>query len=105
VSAAAVAVAVLLAAGVAVQLLCCLGLLVMSDTFDRLHYLGPAATLGPLLIGAAVLLRHSSGQACVKIVLLVVLLLLINPVVTHATARVRRTGGLDAGDTTAEERS
>ncbi len=82
--------AILLAAGVAVQLLCCLGLLAMRNVFDRLHYLGPATTLGPMLLAAAVLVHHSSVQGCVKAVLLVVLLLLINPVLTHVTARAAR---------------
>ena len=101
VSAAEVIVAVLLAAAVTVELLCCLGLLVMRTAFDRLHYLGPAATLGPVLLGTAVLVRHSSAQACIKIVLIVGLLLLINPVLTHATARatrIRQVGHLDLRD-------
>ncbi len=89
-SAAEIAECVLLAAGVAVELLCCLGVLVMRNVFDRLHYLGPAATLGPVLIAAAVLVRHSSAQACIKVVLLVVFVLLINPVLTHVTARAAR---------------
>jgi multicomponent Na+:H+ antiporter subunit G len=93
--------AVLLAAGVTVELLCCLGLLVMRNAFDRLHYLGPAATLGPVFIGAAVLVRHSSAQACLKVVLIVALLMIINPVLTHATAwaaRIREAGRLDSTD-------
>lgn len=99
-------VALLLAAAVTVELLCCLGLLVMRNAFDRLHYLGPAATLGPVLIGIAVLVRHSSAQACIKGVLLVVLVLLVNPVLTHATARaarIRQTGHLDLKDGKAED--
>lgn len=97
-SASEVSIAALLAAGVLVELLCCLGLVVMRNAFDRLHYLGPAATLGPILIAAAVLVNHSSTQACVKVVLLVGLFMLINPVLTHATARaarIRETGHLD----------
>lgn len=100
-TAAAVVVVILLAAVVAVELLCCLGLLAMRNAFDRLHYLGPAATLGPVLLGAAVLVRHSSAQACIKVVLLVGLLLVINPVLAHATARaarIRETGHLDLRD-------
>ena len=61
-----VIVMVLLAAGTAVELLSCLGLLAMRNAFDRLHYLSPAATVGPVLLGAAVLVRHSSAQACIK---------------------------------------
>lgn len=97
-NAADISVMVLLALGVAVELLCCLGLVLMSDAYNRLHYLGPAATLGPFLFAAAVLVHHSSAQACIKIVLIVGFVWLINPVLTHATARairIRRTGHLD----------
>lgn len=106
-SAAAIAVDVLLAAGVLVELLSCLGLWLMRDSFDRLHFLGPAATLGPVLIGAAVLVQHSSAQACVKIVLIVLFVLLINPVLAHATARamrIRHTGHLDVREDEPENR-
>jgi multicomponent Na+:H+ antiporter subunit G len=106
VSAAALVVGILLAAAVAVELLCCLGLLVMRNAFDRLHYLAPAATLGPVLLGAAVLVRHSSAQACIKIVLVVGLILLLNPVLTHVTARaarIRQFGHPDFRDDEAEK--
>ncbi len=96
-----IVVAVLLAAGVAVQLLSCVGLLMMRDVYQRLHYLAPAGTLGPVLIAAAVLVHHSSAQACIKGMLIVAVLLVVNPVVTHLTARaarIRETGELDARD-------
>ena len=83
-------VATLLTAGVIVELLCCLALLVMQNAFDRLHYLGPAATVGNVLIAVAVLVQHSSAQACIKGALVAGLLLVINPVLTHATARAAR---------------
>ena len=101
-----VVIGVLLGAGVAVELLCCVGLLRMNNVFDRLHYLGPAATVGPALITAAVLVRHSSAQACIKAVLLFLMLLVINPVLTHATARaarIREVGHLDLGRRGSEE--
>jgi multicomponent Na+:H+ antiporter subunit G len=91
----------LLAAGAFVELLSCLGVLAMRNAFDRLHYLSPAATLGPMLLGAAVMVRHSSAQACIKTALLVGLLLLINPVLTQVTARaarIRQVGNLDIRD-------
>ena len=40
---------VLLAIGVAVELACCVGVLVMGDAYDKLHYLGPATIVGPRL--------------------------------------------------------
>ena len=98
-STATIAMVVLLCLAVAVELLCGVALVVMENTYDRLHYLGPASLLGPLFVGAAVLIRHSSAQACIKIVLLALILWLIGPVLTHATARairIRQTGNVHA---------
>lgn len=80
----------LLIGGVAVELACCVGLIVVRDAFDRLHYLGPASTVGPLAIAAAVLVEESFSQAGVKSLLVALLLLLTGPILTHATARAMR---------------
>ena len=79
--------AVLLGLGVAVELACCLGVLVMHDAYDKLHYLGPAGIVGPLFIAAAVLWQEGLGQAGIKAVLVAVLLAVASPVLSHATAR------------------
>lgn len=86
-SVASVIVGLLLAVAVAVELLCCIGLVAARDVFDRLHFVGPAATLAPIVAGLAVFARHSSLQSCIKTVLIVLALLMISPVLTHATAR------------------
>jgi monovalent cation/proton antiporter MnhG/PhaG subunit len=86
-SATSVLVVVLLVAGVAVELACCIGVLVMDDAYDKLHYLGPAAIVGPLAIAAAVLVRESFGQAGIKALLTAALLIVASPVLSHATAR------------------
>lgn len=94
-----VAVGVLLAAAVAVEWLCCLGVLRMRGAYNRLHFLGPATLLGPGLIAAAVLADGASAAASVKAVLLAVILLVMGPVTSHAlarAARVRETGSTDA---------
>jgi monovalent cation/proton antiporter MnhG/PhaG subunit len=77
----------LLTLGVAAQLLCCLGVLVMRNVFDRLHYSSAATTVGPLLIGAAVLVRESVSASGLEAIAIVGLLFLLNPVVEIATAR------------------
>lgn len=97
--------AILLGVGVAIELLCCLGVLVMTDTFDRLHYLGPASTLGPIAIVAAVLVGGPGLQSEIKVVLIVLTLMLIGPVVTHVTgraARVRQMGSVEIRDSEKE---
>jgi len=86
-----VVVDVLLAAGVAAELLCCVGVLVMRTTFDRLHYTAAGTTVGPFCILAAVLVREGFGQAGLDAIATVVLLFLAGPLVVHATARAART--------------
>jgi monovalent cation/proton antiporter MnhG/PhaG subunit len=82
-----VVVAALLAAGVVIELACCVGVLVMQDAYDKLHYLGPAAIVGPVLIAAAVVVRESFSQAGIKSLLTAGLLVIASPVLSHATAR------------------
>ena len=85
-----VAVGVLLVLGVAIELGCVLGVVVMRDVYDRLHYTAPAATLGPLAIAAAIVLRESPSAAGIKALLVAFVLLITNPVLSHATARAAR---------------
>jgi len=82
-----VAIVVLIVFGVAVELACCVGVLVMRDAHDKLHYIGPAAILGPVAIAVAIVLRESLSQAGVKAIITAVLLIVANPVLTHATGR------------------
>ncbi|GAC1434315.1 MAG: hypothetical protein NVSMB65_08330 [Chloroflexota bacterium] len=84
------ATGILLTLGVGVELLCCLGLVLMRNVFDRLHYLGPATLLGPLLIALAVVAREALSQAGIKALLIALVLAVVSPVVTHATGRAAR---------------
>jgi len=85
-----VAVDILLAAGVTAELLCCVGVVVMQTTFDRLHYTAAGTTVGPFCILAAVLVREGFGQAGLDAIAAVVVLFLAGPLVIHATARAAR---------------
>jgi len=87
VSVRSIAVVVLLVVGVAVELACCLGVLVMDDAYDKLHYLGPAAIVGPVAVAAAIVVRESLSQAGIKALLTAGLLIVASPVLSHATAR------------------
>ncbi len=89
-STSALAIDVLLALGVAAELVCCLGLVAMRNTFDRLHYAGAASTVGPVLIGAALLVHESLSGPGVKTILVVVFVVVAGAVVTSATARMAR---------------
>jgi monovalent cation/proton antiporter MnhG/PhaG subunit len=89
-SAAGLAVAALLTLGVAVTWLSCLGVLLMRDPYDRLHYTAPASALAPVLIAAAVVVTEGLSAAGVKAVLVALVLVGTNPVLGHATARAAR---------------
>jgi monovalent cation/proton antiporter MnhG/PhaG subunit len=81
---------VLLALGVGAELICCFGVLMMRNVFDRLHYSSAATTVGPILIGVAVLVRESVSAGGLQTIATVSLLFLLNPVVLIATARAAR---------------
>ncbi len=99
-SPASVAEVVLLAFGVVVELACCLGVFVMDDAYDKLHYLGPAAIAGPLAIAAAIVVQESLSQAGIKALLTAGLLVVASPVLSHATARalyIRQRDHIESG--------
>ena len=84
-----VAVYVLLGAGVGCEAIACLGVLAMRDTYDRLHYAGPAA-LGALLIAAAVWAREGPSGIALKATLVAVFVVVASPALAHGTARAAR---------------
>jgi monovalent cation/proton antiporter MnhG/PhaG subunit len=86
----AVAVAALLTVGVGIQLASCLGVLLMHGVYDKLHFTAPATTIGSLAITLAVIVEESLSQAGLKALLVFLILLVANPVLTHATARAVR---------------
>jgi monovalent cation/proton antiporter MnhG/PhaG subunit len=101
-----VLVAVLLILGVGIELICCLGVLVMSGVYDRLHYTGPAS-FGAVLISVAVAVREGLAQQLgMKALLIAAVLLVVSPALVHVTgraARLRERGELQARPNEVEE--
>ncbi len=85
-----VAVAVLLAVGVASALMSALGLVATRDPYDQLHFTGPATVIGPVAIAAAVLVEEPLSSAGIKAVLVAIIMLASGPILIHATARAAR---------------
>jgi multisubunit Na+/H+ antiporter MnhG subunit len=81
---------VLLGLGVAIELVAVLGLCVMRDVFDRLHYVGLTG-FGALLVGVSILCAQSFSLIGDKALLTGVLMVVMGPVLAHATARSLRT--------------
>jgi multisubunit Na+/H+ antiporter MnhG subunit len=88
--AAALVVDVLLALGVAGELLCVAGVLLMRTTLDRLHYAAAATTVPAFLVLAAVLVREHVTAGGLEAIATVGLLFLLNPALVIATARAAR---------------
>jgi monovalent cation/proton antiporter MnhG/PhaG subunit len=84
------AVNILLALGVALELLCCVGVVVMRNTYDRLHYAAAGSTVPAFLVLAAVLVRQGLSSGGLEAIAAVALMFLLNPVLVTATARAAR---------------
>ena len=82
-----IAIACLLALAVVAELAAALGVLLMDDALDRLHFVGLGSVVGPCAVVLAVWLHHGLDPSSVKVTLIVALLLLTAPVLTHMTAR------------------
>ncbi len=81
---------VLLGLAVAGELLCAIGVADMRTTFDRLHYVGAASTLPPLLLLAALLVREGLSSQGLESIAAIGFLCLASPIVVHAIARAAR---------------
>lgn len=102
----AVVAVILLVAGGLLELLAVLGLCVMRDVYDRLHYVGLAG-FGALLIGGAIVIRESFSLIGDKSLLVGAVLVFAGPVMVQTTARsllIRERGDWRAGVEEAEER-
>jgi multisubunit Na+/H+ antiporter MnhG subunit len=82
----AIVAVVLLAGGGLLELLAVLGLCVMRDAYDRLHYVGLAG-FGALTIAVAIVVRESFSLIGDKALLVGAILVLGGPVLIQTTAR------------------
>ncbi|HTU84251.1 MAG TPA: monovalent cation/H(+) antiporter subunit G [Solirubrobacteraceae bacterium] len=84
-----IAVDVLLWLGVVLTLIGCLGVVLMRTVYDRLHFSAPPV-LGAACIAAAVVVQKSFSLVGDKSILIAVLLIVLSPILTHATGRAAR---------------
>ena len=99
-----VAVDILLGLGVALELLCCVGVVVMRTTFDRLHYAAAGTTVPAFLVLAAVLVREHVSAGGLEAIAAVGLMFLLNPILVTATARAARRIDFGSVESLPEER-
>jgi multisubunit Na+/H+ antiporter MnhG subunit len=84
------AVDVLLAVAVGLELLCCIGIAVMRTVYNRLHYASAALSVPAFLVLVAVLIREHLSSGGLEAIAAVALLFLLYPILLTATARAAR---------------
>ena len=62
----------------------------MRNPYDRLHAIGPANILPPLLVALAILAESGFSAGAIKAVVVALVLLVAGPLLTHAIARAAR---------------
>jgi multisubunit Na+/H+ antiporter MnhG subunit len=81
---------VLLGLAVAVVISAAVGVLVMRDPYQKLHFVTPAALIAPVLVALAVLVQmgldENTGETCLALLFMVV----AGPFLSHATVRAIR---------------
>jgi multisubunit Na+/H+ antiporter MnhG subunit len=83
-----------------------LGVLLMRDAYQKLHFVTPAALVAPVLVATAILVRmglyENTGETCLALFFMVI----AGPYLSHATMRairVRETGDWRSGPAAPEE--
>ena len=99
---------VLLGMAVLVVLASSVGILVMRDVYDKLHYVTPLALVAPVIVGLAILVQSGWSVNSLQTWLAIALMVIGTPFLSHATvraARIRESGDWssaadhdDAGD-------
>jgi len=86
---------ILLGLAVVIVITSSVGVLVMRDPYQKLHFVTPAALVAPALVALAVLVRmgldENTGETCVALVFMGI----AGPFLSHATVRairIRETG-------------
>jgi monovalent cation/proton antiporter MnhG/PhaG subunit len=80
----------LLAIAVGLAIVCSIGVMVMRDPFQRMHFTSPVTTWSVFLIIVAVWVEATDWQARIKVLIIGLILLVMNAILTHSSARAIR---------------
>jgi len=83
-------IGILLGTAALVVLLSSLGLLVMRDLYQRLHYVTPISLISTPLVAAALTVREGWDENTAAAWLTVAFVVVVAPYVSHATIRAAR---------------
>lgn len=85
-----IVIGILVGIAVGVAIVCSMGVMVMRDACQRLHFSAVVVTFSTLLIAIAVWIEEKDPQARIKVVLIGLILFVMNSVLTSATAKAVR---------------
>lgn len=85
-----IAVDTLLGLAVVVALASALGVALMPDVYQKLHYVAPLGTVAPVLVGLAILVQSGWTAIAAQTWLTVIFVVMAGPVVSHATIRAAK---------------
>jgi len=91
---------ILLGLAVALVLGSSVGVLVMRDVYQKIHFVTPAALVAPLAVGLAVLVQSGATIVTAQTWLTLLFVVIAGPVLAHATiraARIRERGDWRSG--------
>ena len=80
------------------------GVIAARDDLDRLHFLAPVSVVSPVLVAAAVVAREAFDGRAIKALLVAAFFLVLNPILSQATARAQRVRERGDWRLTSEER-
>ena len=86
---------ILLGLAVLIVLASAVGVLVMRDAYQKLHFVTPAALVAPALVALALMVQHGVYEMTGEAFLALFFMIIAGPFVSHATIRairVRETG-------------
>ncbi len=90
-----IAADVFLGLAAAIVVISSVGVLVMRDAYQKLHFVGPAALVSPVLVTLAVWLHVGNKATTLEAMLALLFVVIAGPFLAHATiraARIRETG-------------
>ena len=90
-----IVVDILLGLAVLVVLASSVGILVMRDVYQKVHFVTPAGMVAPVLVGIAILIQSGWSSRSAQTWLALLFVVIASPILAHATlraARIRETG-------------
>ena len=85
---------IFIVAGLFFLIIAAIGMIRLPDVFSRSHAISLTDSLGAFLMLIGIALHEGPGTNMLKILVVLALLYIINPVITHATVRAALRSGI-----------